>query len=495
MKKNKEKSTREFQKQIAQNPFTLFIFGASGSLAKLKLFPAIYELAQEGRLKKEFKIVGYARTEMTNEQFRDFFAKSIREQVKFVDEKALSQLLKNIFYFSGQYDQKVDYERFLQELKKIEKTKSRVRIAYFSVPPSAFKDIFKCLGSVNFNTVKASLRLIIEKPFGYDLRSAKKLKRTLEKYFKPEQIFLLDHYLGKEAVSNLLSLRYANSVLTTLMNKECVSNIQITAMEVKDIEGRSNYFDNVGILRDMVQSHLLQILAYLTMFAPTERTAESIHHEKSRILKSIRIKDFKTSIVRGQYQGYTNEPGVPKESQTETYAAVKLFLKHPLWNGVPIYLQSGKSLKQKWTAVVVEFKPRWAQREHGSLPPNRLVIQLQPYEKIEFFLLTKLGGKTFDFHELATSRPIYCSGDCLAEHGRLLLEVVAGKQDLFLNFEEILAGWKIIDPMQKICDKMHKRQCKLPVYRKGSFGPKEAKELLKRDGFEWFYSLPQGNEI
>lgn len=482
---------KEFKKQIAENPFTMFIFGASGSLAKLKLFPAIYELAAEGRLKKEFKVVGYARTQMTNEEFRKSFKKSVKKQVKYVDDKVLEKLLKNVFYFAGQYDQKEDYQRFLKGLKKIEREQSRVRIAYFSVPPSAFNPIFKCLGEVNFNTRKSPLRLVIEKPFGYDLKSAKKLKRTLKKYFKPDQIYLLDHYLGKEAVSNLLSLRYANSVLTTLMHNRYVSNIQITAMEEKDIEGRANYFEHVGILRDMVQSHLLQILAYLTMFAPKEQTAKAIHHEKARVLKSIKLKALKKNVVRGQYQGYKKEDGVPADSQTETYAAMKIELKHPLWKDVPIYLRSGKALKQKWTAVVVEFKPRWAQREHGSVEPNRLVIQLQPYEKIEFFLLTKLGGKTFDFHDLTTGRPIYCSGDCLPEHGRLLLEVVAGKQNLFLNFEEIFAAWRVIDPIQKLCNKMHKRKCKIPTYKRGSFGPKAADELMAKDGFEWFYSLPK----
>ncbi len=472
--------------QKAENNFTLFIFGASGSLAKLKLFPSIYELVREKRMPKNFKIVGYARTPMTNAEFRTFFESAVRKAEKEIDEKALKRLLKNVHYFTGQYDDEKDYKRFHRELKKIEKDTNRVRIAYFSVPPSAFDAIFKCLGKVNFNTKKSPLRLVIEKPFGYNLKSAKRLRRRLLKYFKHDQIFLLDHYLGKEAVSNLLSLRYANSVITTLMHNKFVSNIQIISMEDKDIEGRSNYFDHVGILRDMVQSHLLQILTYLTMFAPKKRTTKAIHHEKARILNSIRIKNPKKSFIRGQYKGYRKESGIPADSQTETYAAIKLQLKHPLWKGVPIYLQSGKSLKQKWTAIVVEFKPRWAQREHGELSPNRLVIQLQPYEKIEFFLLTKLGGKTFEFHELTTGRPIYCSGDCLAEHGRLLLDVIAGKQGHFLNFEEVFAAWKVIDPLQNLCNRMRKKHCHLEVYEKGSLGPKSANKLI-----EWFYSLPK----
>jgi len=472
--------------QIAESNFTLVIFGASGSLAKLKLFPSLYELEKENRMPKDYAIVGYARTPMTDAAFRVFFAKAIHEQDENVDEKALQRILAHIHYHEGSYTEQASYKECLKKMKAIEKDPSRVRITYFSVPPSAFPDIFANLSAVNWNTRKAPLRLVIEKPFGYDLASAKKLMHSLQKNFKPEQIYLLDHYLGKEAVSNLLSLRYANSILTTLLSRDYVSNIQITAMEEKDIEGRANYFDHVGIVRDMVQSHLLQVLAYLTMFAPIEKTKHAIHHEKARVLKSVRLGDLHSSVVRGQYVGYTKEKGIPNDSQTETFAALKLFLKHPLWKGVPIYVRSGKCLEQKWTAVVIEFSPRRAQRDNPGLPPNRLVIQLQPYEKIEFHLLTKLGGKTFDFHDLTTGRPIYCSGDCLLEHGRLFLDVIAGKQGLFLDFEEIFAAWKVIDPLQKSCDLKRRKHCELHLYKKGTIGPKAADRLIEADGFHWF---------
>lgn len=471
--------------QTAAHDFTLFIFGASGSLAQLKLFPAIYELVKEGRVPKDFKIVGYARTEMEQEKFRKMFESSVRKNEKNVDEAALKKLLKNVFYFSGQYDSEEDYKNFLKYLKTVEDSGDRIRMAYFSVPPSAFPDIFTNLAKVNFNTKRSPLRLVIEKPFGYDLKSAKKLKQKLDKHFKPEQVYLLDHYLGKEAVSNLLSLRYANSILTHLFSREYVSNIQITALEEKDIEGRANYFDHVGILRDMVQSHLLQIIAYLTMYAPKEQTAEAIHHEKARVLSSLHIGKAHDSIVRGQYKGYTQEKNIPKTSQTETFAALKLSMKHPLWKDVPLYIRSGKCLKTKWTAVVIEFKPHEVQSKQ-PVEPNRIVIQIQPYEKIEFHLLTKLGGKTFNFHELTTGRPIYCSGDCLVEHGRLLLDVVAGKKGLFLNFEEIFAAWKVMDKAQNWCDIESKKCIDLHSYECGSLGPKAADDLLKKDGFKWF---------
>ncbi len=477
--------------QIAKHNFTLFIFGASGSLAQLKLFPAIYELVKEKRMPKDFKIVGYARTPMKQDAFKKLFEKSVRKSEKYVDEAALKVLLENVSYFSGQYDSKEDYQMFSEYLHSIENSKDRVRLAYFSVPPSAFNDICINLAAVNFNTKRSPLRLIIEKPFGYDLKSATKIKKTLDKYFEPEQVFLLDHYLGKEAVSNLLSLRYANSILTHLFNREHVSNIQISALEEKDIEGRANYFDHVGILRDMVQSHLLQIIAYLTMYAPKTETAEAIHHEKAKVLNSLRLGKPYEDIVRGQYKGYTKEKDIPANSQTETYAALKLGIKHPLWKDVPLYIRSGKCLKTKWTAVVIEFKPHKVQIKQGNVEPNRIVIQLQPFEKIEFHLLTKLGGKTFDFHPLTTGRPIYCSGDCLVEHGRLLLDVIAGKRGLFLNFEEIFAAWKVMDKAQHWCDRESKKCAELHTYACGSLGPKEADSLLKKDGFKWFNAYPQ----
>ncbi len=488
---NKKPSTNTVL-EFAKHPFTLVIFGASGSLAKLKLFPALYELQKEGRMPKDFSIVGYGRTAMTNAAFRKQFAEAVRKQDPQADEGPLTALLEHVSYYTGSYDRPEDFLVLKKEFSRYERAQRRVRMAYFSVPPSVFPPILAGLAQVDWGTSLAPLRLVIEKPFGYDLDSAKDLKKILERNFKPEQVFLLDHYLGKEAVSNLLSLRYANSILTDLMNREFVSNVQITAMEEKDIEGRANYFDQVGILRDMVQSHLLQVLAYFAMFAPLQKTGEAIHHEKARVLRSIVIKDMHQSLVRGQYKGYTREKGIPSDSQTETYAALRLFLKHPLWKGVPFYIRSGKSLGQKWTGVVIEFKPRRAQRSISNLPPNRLVIQFQPYEKIEFHLLTKLGGKTFDFHDLTTGRPIYCSGDCLTEHGRLLLDVIAGKQGLFLNFEEIFEAWKVIDPLQKSCDLQRHQHCELHLYSKGTDGPAAADELLKRDGFHWH--TPSRNE-
>lgn len=476
--------------QTAKNNFTIIIFGASGSLARLKLFPSLFELVKEGRMPKDFKIVGYSRTPMTDEAFRKIVKESVLKVEKDASKEHLKTFLEQLSYVSGAYDSAQDYETLKNHLGKVEKTKDRIRLAYFSVPPSVFPDIFENLAATPLSTRKGKLRLIIEKPFGYDLKSAQKLKKQLEHYFDDEQIYLLDHYLGKEAVTNLLSLRIANSLLTHMFNKDFISNIQISALEEKDIEGRANYFDHVGILRDMVQSHLLQIVTYLTMYAPKSKDAQAIHHQKAKVLKALQLGKPHQNIVRGQYLGYTKEKGVAAESQTETFAALKLTMNHPLWKNVPIYLRTGKCLKKKWTAVVLEFKPHEVQKKNGNLQPNRIVIQLQPHEKIEFHLFTKLGGKTFDFHELTTGRPIYCSGDCIGEHGRLLLDAIRGEKGLFLNFEEIFEAWKLMDKAQQWCDLESKQCADLHVYECGGLGPKQADELLKKDGFTWFNALP-----
>ncbi|MEK7544673.1 MAG: glucose-6-phosphate dehydrogenase [Patescibacteria group bacterium] len=468
--------------QTAEKDFTLIVFGASGSLAKLKIFPSIYQLFLEKRLPVNYKVVGYARSAMTNEQFREDFREAVVKKYKDVDQKILNQVLENVSYVQGQYDQKGDFENLKKELEKEEKTE-HVRIAYLAIPPSVFDAVIENIALVNFNTESSTLRLILEKPLGYNLESAKLLKKKLFKFFEKEQIYLLDHYLGKEAVFNVLSLRYANAILARLIQGKYIKNIQISGLESVGVEGRANYFDHVGTLRDMIQSHMFQILAFLTMNLPEEIDEFTIHREKENLLRSIKIKDLESSVIRGQYAGYTSEEGVQKNSRTETFAALKVFIDHQDWHGIPIYLRSGKKLKKQWSAIVIEFKHLPLQRNQEKLSTNKLVIQLQPGEKIEFQLLTKKGGAELDFHELVTGRAIYCSGDCLEEHGKLLLECIKGNRLLFLGFEEVEASWKVIDP---VLDHFEKSEKEAHKYEPGTSGPKEADDWIAKDGFQWF---------
>ncbi len=474
-------STIPFQK--SEHDFTLIIFGASGSLAKLKLFPSIYQLHLEKRTPKDFKVIGYARTPLSQEAFIEEFKDAVRTKFKDnTDEKILDAVAKNVSYVSGQYDVAADYADLKKHLERTEgANKKRIRLAYLSTPPSVFDAVIRRLGQINFNTTLGKLRLIIEKPFGHNLKTAKYLETVLKKNFTHDQLFLLDHYLGKEPVFNLLSLRYANPILTSLIHGQYIDNIQVNGLESLGTEGRAGYFDSVGSLRDMVQSHLFQILAFLTMDLPKKITSDSIHRAKRKLIESLSIKDIKGSVVRGQYQGYLKEAGVGPESKTETFTSLRLFINEKNWQSVPIYLRTGKKLKQQLTSVVIEFKPQEVQKNNKKLQPNKLIIQLQPFERIEFHLLTKMGGSEIDFVPLNTGKPIYCSGDCLDEHSRLILETIKGDKMLFLEFPEIYAAWKVID---KITGYFEKNNPPLEIYEPGSYGPKGATQLLKK-GIQW----------
>jgi glucose-6-phosphate 1-dehydrogenase len=479
--------------QVPEQDFSLIIYGASGSLAKLKIFPAIYQLAMEGRLANvDYRVIGFARSEMSNEEFRSLFRQSVVEALKDIDEGVMTALLQNVYYLAGDYADRQSFLRLNELLVQIEPDQKRVRIAYFSVPPSVFPDIVRN-GADLFDTDAGLMRLVLEKPFGYDLASAQELERLLMEFYQEEQLYLLDHYLGKEAVFNVLSLRYANAILTTLIKGSHVLNIQITGFEPLGIEGRASYFDNVGICRDMIQSHLFQILAFLTMSLPAEINMDSVRRGKRHVFEDLKIVDLKDSVARGQYEagliagekvpGYLEEQGVPKESKTETFTALKLYIDNLQWHGVPIYLRSGKRMKAKSTAIVIEFKQHELQRgSFAELETNKLVIQLQPNEMIEFKLFTKMGGTEIAFSELNTGRPIYCSGDCLHEHGRLLLEAIRGNRLLFLSFEEIYAAWRVIDP---VITAFKENIVPLEKYMAGTTGPKGADDLLARDGYCW----------
>lgn len=473
--------------QQAERDFTLIIFGASGSLAKLKIFPSLYQLQLEKRLPVEFKIVGYARTEMTEKEFHEEFKKSVHDKYgDNTDDKIIAQILRHVSYVSGQYDSEADFSNLKKHIEKVEGKGRYLRLAYFSTPPSVFEAVISQLGKGHFDSPAGKIRLIIEKPFGYDLASAKKLEKVLVEHFEESQWFLLDHYLGKESVFNILSLRYVNPILTSLIQGQYVRNIQISGLEALGTEGRANYFEHVGSLRDMVQSHLFQILAFLTMDLPEKINSETIHRGKRNLIEQLLLKDKKASVVRGQYKGYKKEKGVDPKSNTETFAAIRLFIDDMRWHNVPVYLRTGKKMKNQLTTIVLEFKPQALQKLNEKTEPNKLVIQLQPNEKIEFQLLTKLSGPGMEFVPLSTGKPIYCSGDCLDEHGRLLLEAIKGDKLLFLDFPEIYASWQFID---KITESFDDNSLPMTYYEPGSFGPKESYEMLEQFNHEWHETM------
>jgi glucose-6-phosphate 1-dehydrogenase len=461
-------------------PFVLTIFGASGDLAKLKLFPALYSLAEQKRLPKEYYIVGYARTKMSNQDFHKIFTDSIKKAHKNPDPKIIKSILKHITYFAGQYSRKSDFIEYRNYLKKLKGPKIMMKLAYFSVPPTVFKDIIKNLGDTR-RRPNEDLRLIIEKPFGEDTESAEELFHFVARYFHEEAVYLLDHYLGKSAVQSILNLRHANRMLNLMMKGPEVANIQITAFEKLGVESRIGYFDKVGTVKDMIQSHLLQILALVGMSIPISETEESLHREKYTILSALRFIESQKNLVLGQYEGYNSQKDVPKSSKTETFAGLRLFIDRESWYKVPIYIRTGKQLHEKHTYVVVELKKFGFQPKEEE--PNRIIFELQPNEKINIRLINKHGAKS-NYQSLETSDSIACDGDfCLPEHGLLLLDVVRQKRCNFLSFPEIIATWKIID---KITNFVKKNKPKVEKYKKGSPGPRSQEDLTKLDGFKWF---------
>lgn len=467
--------------KIPSSPFILTIFGASGDLAKIKIFPALYAMMQEKSLPKEFYIIGFARTKQSQDAFRKEFGSSVKKYAKQkIDPKVLDQLLKHVHYFTGKYDQRKDYEQFTDFIEKTTGKLNLLRLFYFSVPPTVFRPIIENLGESRVSNHKQNVRLIIEKPFGEDAHSATELYHFVSRYFDEDQVYLLDHYLGKSAVQSILHLRHSNRILNHMLKGQQIANIQITAFENIGVKDRVGYFDQVGILKDMIQSHLLQIMALVTMSIPVTERAVSVQKEKYNILSSINFIKSGKNITLGQYESYRKDKEVPAKSHTETFAAVRLFIDRESWFGVPIYLRTGKMLKDKCTYVMVELKKFEFQKKSDE--PNRVIIELQPNESISIKLLNKhhAGRVTQD---VITSAPIACiNKGCLPEHAMLLADALVGDKTYFLTFPEIIAAWEVVD---KINARIHEEKIKPVIYKDCSEGPKAQHDLPHSDGFEW----------
>ncbi len=478
----------------ADHPFSFVLFGASGHLARIKIFPALYFLALKKRFPEAYSIVGFARTAMTNEQFKEIVASSIHEHVLEVNEKVLAELLEHVSYCAGQYDKVDDFKKLATHLKKLEgSVQDVVRLAYFSIPPSVFSVTLENICAGGVHDPKIGFRCVVEKPVGSDLKTFEIVRAQLEKCFRPEEVFILDHYLGKEAVRNAYFLRYANPVIERLLKNTIISHVQITASEVGGLEGRAGYFDAVGTLRDMFQSHLIQIAALLTM-----RLTSDLNEMKAVRLDAIHkfylppASDLAEIVMQGQYApgtvsgktvgGYLGEQGVAADSRTPTYAALKLMSRSSRWEGVPFFLRSGKRLKEKQTKIAIEFHESATLVGKGEAR-NRLEIILQGEAGMKLYLQTKLGGSEPKFRPLLMEDPLVCMGDCLVEHSLLILEAVNGHRQWFLDPEEVRYCWTLIDPLQRYLDAA---DTPIALYPSGSVGPKEADEFIARQGHKWF---------
>lgn len=491
-----------------QKKFVLTIFGASGSLAHLKIFPAIYDIVKIEGCAKAFAIFGYARTQKTDEEFRKDFRACIEK--KFgdeVDTAVLDTICNNLYYHAGQYDDVKDFESLKTRIEDIEANQFQKkpdekteRLFYLSIPPVIFKDVVANIANSDLkNEEHTNTRLILEKPFGDNLASAKTLNGFLTEHFEEGQIYRIDHYMGKEAVQNMLIFRFTNSILERLFNSRYISNVQITASEDIGIGGRAGYFDNAGITRDMVQPHVMQILSLIAMDRPYNFSAEAIKNEKSKLLKCIRPIDsynIKEQVVRGQYisgvingehvKSYREEEGVKPGSTTESYVAMKLHLDSHRWFGVPFYIRSGKRLAKKLTEVNIEFKdmpPICTESKCTPIPGNMLTIRLQPDEGIFIRIFTKVNGVEFDVKPSQFTFFQKNDGPSLDAYARLIIDAINRHSDLFIRFDEIETAWELVDPIIEHFEKSNTPE--MHFYEAGSHGPTEADKLLEKDGFRW----------
>ena len=464
------------------HPFSFVLFGGSGHLAKIKIYPALYVLALKKRLPKDYAIVGYARSDMDDAAFRKLVEEAIREHMIEVTEPALEEFMKHVYYQQGQYDSAADFTALNEKLTAIEKGwKDNGRLAYYSVPPTVFGDISHNLCEGNVHDGKIPFRCIVEKPVGDSLESFEAIKKQLVGCFAEDEIYLLDHYLGKEAVRNIYYLRHANPIFERILKNTLIDHVEITAMENKGIEGRAGYFEAAGTFRDMFQSHLLMMASLLTMRIQSDEDLAAGRADALGQFYLPAATDMDEVALQAQYSGYQEEEGVKKGSRTNTFACLKLMTRISKWDGVPFYLHSGKKLEKKETRISIQFQEPRPVGEGST--PNRLDIILQGEAGMRMYLQTKMGGTEPAFRPLVLEDPLVCVGDCLPEHSLMILEAIHGKRHWFLDFDEVKTSWRLVDPVQKHLDAS---DTPLHTYKAGSKGPEAANQWIEKDGLEWF---------
>lgn len=473
-------------------PTSIIIFGASGDLTQRKLIPSLFNLCRKGRMPKQFRIVGYGGTVYTDEAFRAHLEEGVKKFASFEFETdQWADFAPNITYMQGKYDKLDDFEK-LSENMGIWENGAGNRIYYMATPPGVFPSIIDLLGLTEQLTERVGWRrVVIEKPFGTDLASAQRLNQQIHKALNENQIYRIDHYLGKETVQNILVTRFSNTIFEPLWNRNYIDHVEITVAEKVGVEHRARFYDSVGVMRDMFQNHLLQLLSLVAMEPPASFEASALRNEKVKVLSSIRPMSPEAvarNTVRAQYRGYQAEEGVNPETTTPTYAAVKLQVDNWRWQGVPFYLRSGKSLKEKLSQITIEFKKPpllLFNLASGDPTPNMLVLYLQPDEGVHWRFEAKVPDTISETRSVDMEFHYADSfGNTVIPEAyeRLLLDTISGDASLFTRADEVETAWGLIDPI------LHTWEAEdLPVatYKPGSWGPKEADDLLAREGRKW----------
>lgn len=475
------------------SPFVIVIYGATGDLAKHKLFPAFYSLFKKGLLGQKFYLVGFARRPFTDQAFGEM----IGSELKVSEEEEWKAFAKNVYYQQGLFDEKDGYEALIQKLNGFDTEVGAciTRLFYLATPPDNYQSILHYLSSTKLSEgcgqgSEKWTRLAIEKPFGRDSETARALDTTLAEIFEEKQIYRIDHYLGKETMQNMIAFRFANSIFEPLWNKDYIDHVQIFMSQKEGVQTRGNFFDGVGMLRDVGQNHLLQMLATVAMEPPKTITKEEMRGERVKAIKSIqdlKPEEIATHVVRAQYNGYLAVKGVAPNSQTDTYIAMKLFINTPRFAQVPFYLRAGKKMKEEKIEIKIIFKPTSHHmfKDFGTPDTgNVLTIRIQPNEGITLGLIAKKPGNSL---QLETVDMRFSYQQAFGSHGadayeKIILDILAGDQMLFNRSDELASSWDLVST---ILNKWEEDANPILTYEQGTYGPNEADELIEKDGRKW----------
>lgn len=480
----------------------IIIFGGSGDLTKRKLIPSLFHLYEQAQMPKSFAVIGVGRTDYSDVEYRRFLKDSFQKfnKVEAATVDRFDHFLKNVFFQTLDTEKAEEYTLLrnrIEELQRSQMVEDNI-LYYLATPPSMYETIPACLQSVGLNTESENSgfrRIIIEKPFGYNLPTAQKLQKSLSAVFSEEQVYRIDHYLGKETAQNILVMRFANGIFEPLWNRNYIDKVEITAIENLSLEGRGGYYENAGALRDMVQNHLIQLVALVAMEPPANFNADNFRSEVAKLYQSLRPmsdSEISKNVVRGQYisaetskgslLGYREEKGVNPESRTETYLAMRLFIDNFRWKDVPFYIRTGKQMPTKVTEIVIHFKPtshklfEFIGKESNSF--TKMIIRIQPDEGVQLRFGVKIPGSGFAVRQ-ASMDFMYenmAEGPLSDAYSRLILDAMEGDSTLFTRTDAVEASWKFFDPVLKLWET--DPEFPLYGYPAGSWGPKEADALI-----------------